>query len=305
MAGQELQFGFVTPQQRLSIGAIEDQWRFAEETGWDSAWVFDHVIGVLDGLAEDADAFEAWTLLAALAATTRRIRLGVFVSGITHRLPAMLLKQAVTVDHVSRGRLILGIGAGWNEREHRAYGLPFPPRGERVALVGETLAALRAMEASDRTTRDGPLLRLDDAPFAPKPVRGRLPVLVGTVGPRMMRHLARYGDIWEGGGSPERMAGLGAELDRACAEVGRDPAEIARGIVASDPGFRALASEDAFRHHVAAYAAVGVTWFWFNIPPGAPSSTLTRISERVIPELRAEARAAAGPSAGPGSARRP
>jgi hypothetical protein len=105
----------------------------------------------------------------------------------------------------------------------------------------------------------------------------------------MMRHLARHGDIWEGGGSPERMAGLGTELDLACAEVGLDPAEIARGIVASDPGFRTLASEDAFRSHVAAYAAVGVTWFWFNIPPGEPSPQLVRISERVIPELRAEA----------------
>jgi alkanesulfonate monooxygenase SsuD/methylene tetrahydromethanopterin reductase-like flavin-dependent oxidoreductase (luciferase family) len=293
MAGSELHFGFVTPQQGMSAASIEEQWRFAEDAGWDSAWVFDHFIGVLDGDPETTDAFEAWTLLAALAATTRRVRLGVFVSGVTHRPPAMLLKQAITVDHVSRGRLILGIGAGWNEREHRAYGLPFPPIRDRVALVGETLAALRELEAAERTTTAGPHLRLDDAPFAPKPVRGRLPVLVGTVGPRMMRHLARYGDIWEGGGSPERMAGLSAELDRACAAVDRDPGEIARGIVASDPGFRALASEDAFRRHVAAYAAVGVTWFWFNIPRGAPSPTLTRISERVIPELRAEALAGA------------
>jgi alkanesulfonate monooxygenase SsuD/methylene tetrahydromethanopterin reductase-like flavin-dependent oxidoreductase (luciferase family) len=275
------------------MDTIDEQWRFAEETGWDSAWVFDHFLGVLDG-DEGADAFEAWTLLAGLAATTKRLQLGVFVSGVTHRPPAMLLKQAVTVDHVSRGRLLLGIGAGWNEREHRAYGLPFPPIRDRVALVGDTLAALRLLETAERTSYDGRLLQLADAPFAPKPVRGRLPVLVGTTGRRMLRHLARYGDIWEGGGSPERMAGLGAELDRACSEVGRDPGDIDRGIVASDRGFRALADEDAFRRHVAAYAAVGVTWFWFNIPPGTPSSTLTRISERVIPELRAEARAAAG-----------
>jgi alkanesulfonate monooxygenase SsuD/methylene tetrahydromethanopterin reductase-like flavin-dependent oxidoreductase (luciferase family) len=291
MAESDLRFGFVTPQQGMSVSSIEEQWQFAEATGWDSAWVFDHFIGVLDGDPETTDAFEAWTLLAALAATTRRVRLGVFVSGITHRPPLMLLKQAVTVDHVSRGRLILGIGAGWNEREHRAYGLPFAPIRDRVGLLGETLAALRELEAAERTTTAGSNLRLDGAPFAPKPVHGRLPVLVGTVGPRMMRHLARYGDIWEGGGSPERMQALGAELDRACAEVGRDPAEIARGIVASDPGFRALASEDAFRRHVAAYAAVGVTWFWFNIPRGDPTPTLVRISERLIPELRAEARA--------------
>jgi alkanesulfonate monooxygenase SsuD/methylene tetrahydromethanopterin reductase-like flavin-dependent oxidoreductase (luciferase family) len=288
MPGSQPHFGFVTPQQGLSVEAIEAHWRFAEETGWDSAWVFDHLIGVLDGDPDTTDAFEAWTLLAALAATTRRVRLGVFVSGVTHRPPAMLLKQAITVDHVSRGRLILGIGAAWNEREHRAYGLPFPPNPGRVAMVGETLEALRRLEGAERTTFDGRLLRLDDAPFAPKPVRGRLPVLVGTVGPRLMRHLARHGDIWEGGGSPERMAELGAELDRACAEVGRDPGEIARGIVASDSGFRALKTEGAFRRHVAAYAAVGVTWFWFNIPRGAPSPTLVRISERVIPELREE-----------------
>src|SRR5262245_32821167 len=155
MAGSALHFGFVTPQQGLSIGAIEAQWHFAEATGWDSAWVFDHVIGVLDGDPDTTDAFEAWTLLAALAALTRRVQLGVFVSGVTHRAPAMLLKQAITVDHISRGRLILGIGAAWNEREHRAYGLPFPPIRDRVALVGETLAALRRLERDERTTFDG------------------------------------------------------------------------------------------------------------------------------------------------------
>jgi alkanesulfonate monooxygenase SsuD/methylene tetrahydromethanopterin reductase-like flavin-dependent oxidoreductase (luciferase family) len=279
-------FGFVTPQQRISVAELLDQWALADATSWDSAWVFDHLLSVRG--RDDGPILEAWTLLAGLAMRVSRISLGVFVSGITYRPPPILFKQAVTVDHLSGGRLILGVGAAWNRREHEAFGLSFPPIGERVTQVGEALEAFRLLEAQDRTSYAGRTLRIDDAPFEPKPVRGRLPILVGTTGERMLRYLARYGDLWEGGGDPARMASLNVRLDDICREEGRDPAAIRRGIVADDQAFATLRSERAFRRHVLAYAAAGVDTFYCNIPPGAPSAMLRRLSEQTIPELRDE-----------------
>ena len=281
-----LHFAFVTPQHRMSVDDIRQLWDFADSTGWDSAWFFDHLTS-LDG-PDDEPCLEAWSLLAAMAERTRRVEIGVFVSGVTHRSPAILAKQAVTVDHLSDGRLILGIGAAWNAREHAAYGLDFPPMRERVDRVGEALELIRALEGDARSTYEGEFYRLSDAPFEPKFVRRRVPILIGTKGPRMMRHLARWADAWEGGGSPEQMLALGRELDRACEEVGRDPAKISRGILADNgsPAKRPLASDAAFRTHVEAYVQVGVDAFYFNVPSGPPSKALRSISERVIPELR-------------------
>ena len=282
-----LHFAFVTPQHRMSIDDVRRLWDFADETGWDSAWVFDHLTS-LDG-PDDEPCLEAWSLLAAMAERTSRVDIGVFVSAVTHRSPAMLAKQSVTVDHISGGRLILGIGAAWNRREHAAYGLDFPALGERVDRVGETLEVIRMLEREPRASYEGQFYRLDDAPFEPKFVRRRVPILVGTKGPRMLRHLARWADAWEGGGSPEQMLALGRELDRACEEVGRDPAEISRGILADNasPEKRPLASDAAFRRHVEAYVEVGVDAFYFNVPAGPPSKALRSISATLIPQLRA------------------
>jgi alkanesulfonate monooxygenase SsuD/methylene tetrahydromethanopterin reductase-like flavin-dependent oxidoreductase (luciferase family) len=281
-----LHFAFVTPQHRMSIDEVRELWDFADETGWDSAWFFDHFTSI--GGGDDGPCLEAWSLLAAMAERTRRVELGVFVSGITHRSPAILAKQAVTVDHLSGGRLVLGLGAAWNRREHAAYGLDFPSVGERVARVGEGLEIFRLLEREARSNYDGRFYRLTDAPFEPKFRRGRLPILVGTKGPRMMLHLARWADAWEGGGAPDEMRRLGAMLDRACQTVGRRPEEISRGILADDgsPAGDPLASQDAFRKHVAAYVQVGVEAFYFNVPSGKPSRALRSITERVMPELR-------------------
>ncbi|HCG30177.1 MAG TPA: LLM class flavin-dependent oxidoreductase, partial [Chloroflexi bacterium] len=244
-----LEFGIVTGQHRRPLSMIEEHWRFAEETGWDSAWLFDHFFSLGE---DDTDiCLEGWTLLAAMAVRTERLRLGLMVTGNTHRNPAIMFKQAVTVDQISGGRLILGMGAGWNEREHAAYGIPFPPAGERVDRVGEALALMRQLETQERTTFAGQHYALENAPFAPKPVGGHIPVLIGTAGKRMLRHVARYADFWDGGEDPEAFAANGARLVDYCREIGRDPSEI-RWVISAYA--KPLASVDTFRQHVTDYA---------------------------------------------------
>lgn len=232
---------------------------------------------------------ESWTTLAALAARTRRLRIGVIVTANTHRHPAILFKQAVTVDQISAGRLVLGLGAGWNEREHAMYGLPLPPPAERVERFGEALELMRRFETAERASFDGRFYQLDDAPFAPKPVNGHIPVLVGTDGPRMLRHVARYADHWDSWGRPEVFAANGALLNRHCHELGRDPSAIGWGITV---GVNPLESEEALRAFVARYVAIGVRAFRFNLRPDEqpqPIAAMQRVSAW-LPALREEFR---------------
>lgn len=280
-AADQLHFGIVTGQHRRPLAQIEEHWQFAEETGWDSAWAFDHFFSL--GQSEMEPTLEGWTLLAALAATTSRVQLGLMVTGNTHRNPAILAKQAVTVDHISNGRLILGIGAGWNEREHRAYGIDFPPPRERVDRLGEALEMFRLLETRERTTFTGQYYTLDDAPFEPKPVHGHIPILIGTAGQRMLRHVARYADFWDGGEDPDAYAANAERLRALCHQIGRDPAGIRLVFSAySQP----LQSLDTFREHVTRFARIGVRTFLFNTPFGSLPPLFDDLVRRVIPELR-------------------
>lgn len=292
----ELDFGIVTGQHWRSWETILAQWRWAEETGWDSAWTFDHFFSLRP--SDDGDCLDGWTLLAALAAQTERLRLGTLVTGITHRNPAVLFKQAVTVDHISGGRLILGVGAAWNEPEHEAYGIPFPPPGARVDMFTEAMEMNRLLETQERTTYEGEHYTLKNAPFTPKPVSGHIPVMIGTSGKRMLRNVARYADYWDSGQPPENIPSLSGQVEDHCREIGRDPAAIRKAISAyfapsSNPNAPIVSwelsrqeTEDAFRQHVAAYAAVGVRTFLFNILYDAPNDNLEHVARNVIPELR-------------------
>jgi F420-dependent oxidoreductase-like protein len=277
----QLDFGIVTGQHRRPLALIEEHWRFAEETGWDSAWVFDHFFSL--GQSELDETLEGWTLLAGLAVKTPRVRLGIMVTGNTHRNPAVLAKMAVTVDHLSGGRLILGMGAGWHEREHQAYGIDFPSARERVDRLGEALEMFRLLETQERATFHGTYYRLENAPFAPKPVHGHMPVLIGTAGKRMLRHVARYADLWDGGEEPEQFAANAQRLHALCREIGRDPSEIRMVISAYA---KPLQSVDTFREHVTSYARIGVRSFLFNTPFSTLPPLFTELAERVIPELR-------------------
>ncbi len=282
----KLHFGIVAGQHYRSWPELVEQFQWADETAWDSAWAFDHFFSLRED-DEMGDCLEGWTLLGALAASTGNVQLGLMVTGITHRYPAVLFKQAVTVDHVSNGRSILGVGAAWNAREHKAYGIPFPPPKARVDMFAESMEMLRLLESQDRTTFDGSQYSLDSAPFEPKPVHGHIPIMIGSTGRRMMRYVARYADLWDGGGSPEEFAAHGQRLNRLCEEIGRDPREICWSY---QKGPSEMESVDAFVDHVRSYAAVGVRAFLMVIPTGTPTPVMSEIADQVIPELREEFR---------------
>jgi F420-dependent oxidoreductase-like protein len=201
----------------------------AEATGWDGVYVADHFMGDGGGFGpEEAPVLEATAALAALAAATRRVRLGSLVFGVTYRHPAVLAKWAATVDHVSGGRLLLGVGAGWQENEHAQYGIALGPPGERVERLEEAVRILRGLLTTPRTTLAGAHYTVTDALAEPKPVQERLPILVGGKGDRMLGVVARHADEWNMWSTPAQFAERSAALVARCEAAGRDPASIAR-----------------------------------------------------------------------------
>jgi alkanesulfonate monooxygenase SsuD/methylene tetrahydromethanopterin reductase-like flavin-dependent oxidoreductase (luciferase family) len=279
--GHELRFGIVTPQMWRGGEELIDLWRRVEASGWDSAFLVDHFISDWNG--ELGENLEAFTTLGAMSRETERIDLGVFVAGITHRPPMVLAKAAATVDSLSAGRFIFGIGAAWNEREHEAYGIPFPPAGERVSLVDETLQALRLLEAGEVTDYRGEQLRLTGAPFAPKPTGGRLRVLVGSRRPRMLDILARLGDVWDTPAKHGEIEATGTLLDAACARHGRDPNQIVWAH--EEVGRGEDATPDGLRRRVEALSRLGVSYFLVNVWPGEDPSMIERLGGG-LPALR-------------------
>jgi F420-dependent oxidoreductase-like protein len=198
---------------------------------WDSAWTFDHFVPPLAFMDESGDCLEGWMTLAGLGAVTSRLRLGTIVTGNTYRNPALLAKMVATLDAMTKGRAILGIGAAWHVREHEAYGWDFPGIKERSDRLEEACQLIRALfTAEEPVDYQGRYYRLDKAPFAPQ--RGgpsRIPIMVGGGGEkRTLRTLAKYGDIMNVGGSPAEFAAKIDVLNQHCADVGRDPAEITK-----------------------------------------------------------------------------
>jgi alkanesulfonate monooxygenase SsuD/methylene tetrahydromethanopterin reductase-like flavin-dependent oxidoreductase (luciferase family) len=287
VAQNRLEFGLITPQHWRTWPELAELWDFAEETGWESAWFMDHFIS--QGERDDGPCLEGWTALAAMAALHKRLQLGVYVSAVTHRAPSVLFKQALTVDQLSEGRLILAVGAGRNGREQAAMGFPSASPGERFERVAETLELFRRCEHEERTTFDGRHYRIESFACLPKPVNGHIPLMIGTSGERMLQLVARYADRWDTGGTPEIVRERGARLNRRCETLGRDPGAIRWAIDnSSNPFGEPIESVAVFRRHVAAYAAAGIRTFLFNVWQGGPTPVLTEIAERVIPELRHE-----------------
>ncbi|MBI3750442.1 MAG: LLM class flavin-dependent oxidoreductase, partial [Chloroflexi bacterium] len=206
--------------------------RRAEDVGFDTIWLGDHLLYRWPG-RDPRGPWEAWTTLAALAASTSRIRLGPLVASTAFHAPAMLAKLAATVDEVSGGRLILGLGAGWNETEFAAFGFPFDHRIDRF---GEAFTIIRTLLREGAIDFEGRYYQARDCELLPRPARaGGPPILIGSNGPRMLRLTMAHADAWntwyaDTGNSPAGLPPLLAGVDDACREVGRDPAEIERTV---------------------------------------------------------------------------
>ena len=207
---------------------LEAMARTAEAIGFDAVWISDHV-GFGDPAGEWSGGWEAWTVLSALAATTQRVQLGTYVLAMPFRNPALLAKMAETLDEISGGRVILGVGAGWNEIEFSSYGLPFDDRFDRFE---DGVRIITAMLRDGVASHSGTASRADHARLAPRGPRPTgLPVMVGASGPRMLRLTAELADHWNGGlRSVDEVPALLAVLAAACDEVGRDPATLTRSI---------------------------------------------------------------------------
>jgi F420-dependent oxidoreductase-like protein len=225
-----MRYGAAFWAQRTGWPELRDAVRHAEAAGFDDLWIDDHLLSDEGDWVDDK--LEGWTTLAALAAVTSRARLGHMVTANTFRNPGLVAKMAATVDHVSDGRVILGLGAGWFEREHDAFGLKFGPwMGERIDRLGEATGIIRRLLDGERVTHEGPHYRLHDAVCAPRPVQDRLPILLGGAGPKKTLPLvARHADLWNLYGSPDRAAAADAILRDACAAIGRDEGEIERTV---------------------------------------------------------------------------
>jgi alkanesulfonate monooxygenase SsuD/methylene tetrahydromethanopterin reductase-like flavin-dependent oxidoreductase (luciferase family) len=201
----------------------------AEATGWDGAYVADHFMGDAGGFGPaEAPMLEATAVLAGLATTTERLWLGSLVFGNTYRHPAVLANWAIAVDHLSGGRLVLGVGAGWQQNEHAQYGIRLPPPGERIARFEEACRVWTGLLREPTTTVDGQHYQLTDAISEPKPLQQPLPLLIGGKGDRMLGVVARYADRWNMWGLAPTIAERSEVLVRRCEAIDRDPSTIAR-----------------------------------------------------------------------------
>jgi probable F420-dependent oxidoreductase len=229
-SGNPLRYGLKFSQQVQPIDVHIDIWRIGDQAGFDHIWPFDHLIAL--GPDPAAPIFDGWTVLGAMAAITTRARIGLNVTGNLYRHPGLMAKMAVTVDHLSNGRLEFGIGTGWNEPEFTQFGLPFPSAGDRVTMLDESLRAMKLLWSAPRSTFKGRFYELKDAIAEPKPVqRPHPPVWIGSKGERMLRLTARHADVWHSNaGTFEESAAINEALDAACVKIGRDPASVRRSV---------------------------------------------------------------------------
>ncbi|HEY7065877.1 MAG TPA: TIGR03560 family F420-dependent LLM class oxidoreductase [Chloroflexota bacterium] len=215
-------------------GLTWERWRRivsrVESLGFESLWLSDHLLSLS---VRAPEALEPWVALTVAAAETTRLRLGPLVSPMTLRHPAVLARMAVALDNLSRGRLVLGVGAGWNELEHHAYGIPFPPARERLDLLEEGIEVILRLQEDGPTRFDGRHYQLDGADLQPKPTqRPHIPLLIGGMGElRTLPMVARYADEWNlTTADPALYLAKSAQLARCCEAIGRDPATIARSV---------------------------------------------------------------------------
>ena len=215
-----MKFGLQLWSQQTDWPTWRDSALAAEAAGWDSVWTWDHVMAIFGPWEQPI--FEGWMTLAGTATLTSRVRLGLMVGANTFRNPALTAKVAITLDHLSGGRAVLGIGGAWFEREHEAYGIHFGTGfGERLDRLDESVMLIRRLLDGERFSHEGRFYTLHDALCEPRPVQAHLPILVGGSGPRKtLRTTARYADLWNGYGEADRIAAVSDTLRERCLEEG-------------------------------------------------------------------------------------
>jgi F420-dependent oxidoreductase-like protein len=275
-----LRFGLKLSGQDTTVEALRAIWRIADESGFDHVWDFDHLASIGDG-GPDRPIYEGWTLQAAMAEATKRVRIGCLVTANTYRNPALLAKEAVTVDHLSGGRLEFGIGAAWAEIEHQMYG--FEGLDHRVGRLSESLQIIRSLFTQERTNFDGRYYRFKDAIANPKPIqKPHPPFWIGASGPSTLRLVARHADVWNiAGGDPDRVKELTSMLEDSCGAVGRNPSEIRRSLQFGWDG----ADRQQLLDLCGKYLELGVTEQVIYLRGGQPEALAAKIAE-ALPDLR-------------------
>src|SRR5205814_10362238 len=308
-----VRFGIQTPNQNTTWDELLATWKEAETLGFDSAWVYDHFIPIFGN--QDGPCLEGWTMLAALAAETHRLRVGVLVTGNTYRNPALLAKMATTVDQVSHGRLILGIGAGWFERDHTAYDFAFGSAHERARKLAEALQVITKLWSEDHPSFAGKYYQLDKAPFAPPNVqKPHPPIVIGGPGKRWIVPLvARAADGWNAAsrGTPDGIRERRAIIEAECRRIGRNPCpsdvsvllplvaitdiplagpvvrfgaralskkEVAQSILADSPA--------AIQRRIRDYVEAGATEIILSLRPPFNRALLRRFAQDIMPAFK-------------------
>ncbi len=215
----------VWPNPSRAPQEVLDLARFADDEGWHGIWYADHYMeNTGTDEVKSGDVHECWSMLAAIGAVTSRVRLGPLVAPTSVHHPALLANRAATIDRISDGRFVLGLGAGWQINEHHAYGIELEAPGTRVSRFEEAVTVVRSLLDEDRTDFAGEHYTFVDAACDPKPVQSPLPILVGTGSPRMLRITARLAQEWNTWGNPDTAIATLDKLRAACEAEGRDPA---------------------------------------------------------------------------------
>ncbi len=282
----KLSFGIKTSPQHTTYEDMLRIWREADAIPlFEHGWLFDHFMPL--GSDPTGPCLEGWTLLAAFAAQTEHLRVGIMVTGNTYRHPAVLANMGATVDLISHGRLDFGIGAGWNELEHTAYGIPLYKPGERIARLAEACEVIKLMWTEEAPDFNGKYYQLKGARCEPKPVQKPYPpfVIGGGGEQKTLRVVAQYADIWNFAGGPvEDFRHKNEVLDGHCAAIGRDPAAITRSVqVRVDP-----ANLGATQTTLRTYIEAGAAHLVFILPPPFPDGLARRLAAEVAEPLRAE-----------------
>jgi F420-dependent oxidoreductase-like protein len=282
----KLSFGIKTAPQSTTYMDMERVWLEADTVpSLEHAWLFDHFMPINGDIT--GPCLEGWSLLSAFAALTKRLRVGLMVTGNTYRHPAVLANIGATVDIISQGRLDFGIGAGWNETEHNAYGIPLYAAGERIRRLGEACEVIKRMWTETAPDFDGKYYQLKQAYCEPKPIQKPYPpFVIGGSGEKLtLRVVAQYADIWNYvGGSVENFQQKNAILDNHCAAIGRDPKTIERSIQfivnPNDMG--------ATRDQVRGFIEAGATHLVMGLRMPYPEGIAHRIGEEIAEPLKAE-----------------